>query len=176
MRRILRVWGAAVLVCLAMMGVWSFAMTARTGQRDHAFHNILDVATAFTSVFALATLVGLRPFVHESRSTSSTSPRNHTGTGRRDVTRRRYISCCWNGLPGIRKPANHSRLGSIRGRPPLELLRISDTVHGRRSLLRILMESNATGARAAPAMMNCPGETFVLSCLSASWPSWPKTS
>jgi hypothetical protein len=61
MTRILRAWAIAVCGCLAMVGVWTFIMQARAGRREHAWHNVPDVAIAFTAVFAVATLVMFVP-------------------------------------------------------------------------------------------------------------------
>jgi hypothetical protein len=63
MRRILRAWVVAVLICLGMMVMWGLIMTALTGRWEHAAHNIPDVTVAFTSVFAVVALASIPLFL-----------------------------------------------------------------------------------------------------------------
>src|ERR687895_336175 len=61
MTKVLRSCGLAVLACLAMIAVWGVVMTARSGEWEHALHNIPDLTMAFTSVFATTAVVVFIP-------------------------------------------------------------------------------------------------------------------
>ena len=58
---ILRAWAIAVCGCLATVGAWALIMQARAGRWEHAWHNIADMAVAFTIIFAVAALVMFVP-------------------------------------------------------------------------------------------------------------------
>ncbi|HET9383623.1 MAG TPA: hypothetical protein VFO67_00650 [Gemmatimonadales bacterium] len=66
-------WIVSVIVCLTSMAGSSLIATAWTGRWEHAVHNISDVTTAFTAVFAALAFVFIPLFMVLERVVGSSS-------------------------------------------------------------------------------------------------------
>jgi hypothetical protein len=51
---IVRAWVYSVLTCIGVIAAFAVTMQAMTGRWEHAWHNITDVTSAFSVVFACA--------------------------------------------------------------------------------------------------------------------------